>query len=112
MDCASYLSAVGSISALCFGVILCINLNNIAVFVLFTACTFYNISRLDSYLIAWVKTLILLDRLFHKVGFFNVKLTAESNLSCAVLGAVRVVLNLKFFALSLGIVCDNKLNRL
>ena len=112
MDCASYLSAVGSISALCFGIILCINLNNIAVFILFAACAFYDVCRLDSYLVAGIKALILLYGFFHKVGFFNVKLTAESNLSCAVLRTVRVVLNLKFFALSLGIVCNNKLNRL
>ena len=51
MDCASYLSAVGSISALCFGIILCINLNNIAVFILFAACAFYDVCRLDSCLL-------------------------------------------------------------
>ena len=90
MDCASYLSAVGSISALCIGIILCINLNNIAVFILFAACAFYDVCRLDSYLVAGIKALILLYGFFLKVAFFYVKLTAQSDLSCDVLFLVRI----------------------
>ena len=38
-----YSSAVGSISAPCFGVIFGIDFNNVSVFVLFAACTLYYI---------------------------------------------------------------------
>ena len=72
VDCTSYLSAVGSVASPCFGVVLCVNLNDIAVFVLFTAGTFYNVSSLQAHLVAGIKSLILLNRLLHKVLGFNV----------------------------------------
>ena len=59
--------------------------------------------------IAGVKALVLFDGFFHKVLSLDPALAREGDGSCAVLGAVWIVFDLKLLGLALGIVGDDEL---
>ena len=113
MECGTLdLSSVSGISAAAFGIVSRIDLNHIAVLIFLAACALNEICALKSALgTVGEQSLVLGNGLFHEVLGLNIEFTGESDLSCSAILVVGIVLNVKLFALSFGIVGKNKLYR-
>ena len=108
MDSAPDLPAVGSISASCSRVILCVDLSDLAAFVLFAACAFHDVCGLETNLVSGIKPVVALYLFLNEVISLNEALPCEGDGSHAVLRTVGIVLYFKGLGLTLRIVCDDE----
>ena len=112
MNCTLNLSSIGSITAERFRVIGTMNTAYLTIFIKVIACAGNKISLIKSYLIAYKKTSVLLDRLNHKVIFLNPQFFWERHYPWAVFRMIRVIFTRNILCFILRIIVNNKLKRI
>ena len=105
------LPTVGRVAAPGFRVILGVDLDDVAVFVLSAAGGGHQISALETDLVARIHPLILGNGCFQEVLRLDPQLAAEGDGVGALLGMNRIVLHLKGFRLTGGIIGYDQLDR-
>ena len=105
MDRALDLAAVRRIAAACCRIIFGEDLDNLPLFILTAPGAANYIRGLQTHFIAGEHSEIAFEWFLEKIALLNPQITGESHFMSAVLRAVWIVLNIKFFRLPFRIIC-------
>ncbi len=112
MKSTLHLAVSSGKSAACIGIIGRTDFGDVAILILYNARAFDDVSTFETHFLVGRETEELLGRILHEVVALNPKFTTERHLVSTLGGILRVVVHDHGLGLSLGIVLQNKLDRI
>ena len=112
VDGSFYLTSVRCISTFGFRIISTVNHTDRSVIICFISCAGYKICIHKTDFISDIKTFVFLRRLCHEIITFDIKFSAERDLSSSKFLVLHVVRSFQVLNLSFRIIVDHKLDRI